>query len=345
MKIVFCYVKYTAGRKEFGINEWEERYWIEPFRKNGHEVFIFDMTEYLSGPGLCNKQDNGELLQFVEKIKPDFVFMNDYSNDTFIKENWIKIGKICKTVNWFGDDNQRYDYYTKNKASCFTNPITCDFFAIEKYHKDGYSTVRLNQWGSMNFDDIKSEYVDLSNADVTFIGTKSPYRAFIYNTLKNAGIKCKFFGNGWETNKVTLGQMKYIFENSKINLSLEKAAPEYDIRYLISYPRLFLSLLKRKMLRKEVFAIPKQIKARNFEINACKGFQLCQYIPFIEYYFEIGKEIACFTNCDDLIQIINYWLNKDKERALIKENGYKRCKEEHLMEHRLKMMINQIYDL
>lgn len=342
MKIVFCYVKYTAGRKELGINEWEERYWIEPFKNNGHEVYIFDMTDYLSGPGLGNKKDNGELLKFVEEIKPDLVFMNDYSNDTFVMENWKKIGKICKTVNWFGDDNQRYNYYTKKKAEYFTNPVTCDFFSLSKYKNDGFSTVVLSQWGTMDFDNIKSEYVDLTNIDVTFIGTKSPYRAYIYNTLKRAGVRCKFFGAGWETNRVTLGQMKYIFENSKINLSLEKAATEYDIRYFKSNPKLFLSLMKKKILRKEELTVIKQIKARNFEINACKGFQLCQYIPFIEKYFDIGKEIVCFTNCDDLLQIIKYWIDKDEERELIRKQGYKRCKKEHIMDYRLSKMIEQI---
>ena len=47
----------------------------------------------------------------------------------------------------------------------------------------------------------------------------------------------------------------------------------------------------------------------------------------LEEYYIIGQEIAVYTNLDDLVLQIDYFLNNDTEREKIKKNGYKRRSE------------------
>lgn len=341
MKIVFCLVRYIGGNKELG-QSLEEIYWVEPLRQLGHDVFIFEIDDYLSGPGLVSKEDDGKLLEFVKKIQPDWVVMNDYSNDTISEYTWKEIAKICKTSDWFGDDNHRYENYTRYKAAYFTHPITCDFFSYDKYLKDGYKNVIMSQWAAFNFDLVEEEETDAHLYDVTFVGTFSLYRKCIHDYLKKNKIKVQFYGSGWPGGKVTLGQMKNIFRTSKINLCLEKLATNYDIRFLMADKLRLLSYIKRTLMGKPVYTIHKQIKTRNFDICMCGGFQLSEYVPMIEKYFDIGREMVVFSSLEELLSLIQYYLPREKARQEIAKAGYERTKREHLMIHRWKQVISQL---
>lgn len=341
MKIVFCLVRYIGGNKELGPSL-EEIYWVEPLRQLGHDVYIFDLDDYLSGPGLVSKKDDGRLLEYVKKIKPDWVVMNDYSNDTISAQTWKEIAKICKSSDWFGDDNHRYDNYTRYKAAYFTHPITCDFFSYDKYIKDGYKNVIMSQWAAFNFDLIEEEPTDAHLYDVTFVGTYSNYRKCIYDYLKKNKISVQFYGNGWPGGKVTLGQMKNIFRTSKINLCLEKLATNYDIRFLLSDRMRLLSFIKRTMMGKPLYTIHKQIKARHFDICMCGGFQISEYVPMLEKYFNIGKELVVFSSLEELLALIQYYLPRKKEREEIALAGQYRTRAEHLMIHRWQQVISQL---
>lgn len=341
MRIVFCLVKYIGGNRKLGPSL-EEDYWVVPLRQLGHDVFIFEFDDYLKGPGLVSKEDDGSLLEFVRKVKPDWVVMNDYSNDTISKQTWNEIAKICKSSAWFGDDNHRYDNYTRYKAAYFTHPITCDFFSYDRYLQDGYTNVIMSQWAAFNFDLVKEEKTDAFLYDVTFVGTFSPYRKCVYDYLRKNKIRVQFYGNGWPGGKVTLGQMKNIFRTSKINLSLEKLATNYDIRFLSADKMRFLSFIKRSIMRRPLYTILKQIKARHFDICMCGGFQLSEYVPMIEKYFDIGREIVVFSSLEELISLIRYYLPREQERKKIALAGYLRTKAEHLMINRWQDVIEQI---
>jgi len=341
MKIVFCLVRYIGGNKKLG-QSFEEVYWVEPLRKLGHSVYIFEMDDYLVGPGLVSKKDDGKLLDYVKWVKPDWVVMNDYSNDSFTDQTWREISKICKSSDWFGDDNHRYDNYTRYKAAYFTHPITCDYFSYDRYIHDGYKNVIMSQWAAFNFDLIKEEETDAHLYDVTFVGTFSLYRKCIYDFLKKSGVHVQFYGSGWPGGRVTSGQMKNIFRTSKINLNLEKLATNYDIRFLMADKMRFLSFIKRSLTGRSLYTISKQIKARHFDICICGGFQLSEYIPMIEKYYEIGKELVVFSSLEEMLSLIKYYLPRHEERMKIAEAGYQRTKAEHLMIHRWQDVIHQL---
>ena len=105
-----------------------------------------------------------------------------------------------------------------------------------------------------------------------------------------------------------------IFSRSKISLGLN--APAFycgwkplgrlffkKSEFIFEKPRILLDVLNfpanlREWWQKRI----RQIKARTFEINACRTMQITQTADNLQDYYEIGKEIVIYEDEDDLIQ-------------------------------------------
>lgn len=198
----------------------------------------------------------------------------------------------------------------------------------------GYKNAILSQWasfeynGKIDFNNIEYKY------DVSFVGGISGYRKWIVKELLKVGIRVRCFGHGWSNGRVSFEDMSLIFKISKINLNISNST-SYDIRYIFSSFKSLREFIKAKK-RAE------QIKARNFEIPAFGGFQLTNYVPSLEHYFEIGRGIALYTSIKDLVLQIDYYLDNEEERREIMINGYKKAINEHTYLNRLKDIFEKI---
>lgn len=340
LNIVFCLVRYKQGVKALGEST-EFDYWVKPLEELGHTVFIFEIDKFLQGPGLGNSIDDESLYHFSKKVAADWVFLNDYTNLAISGKTWRKIAKAgIYTSCWFGDDNHKYDSYTKYKAQDFTHPVTCDHFSLARYNLDNLPKPILSQWGADN-SPIYNSCTDYLY-DVSFVGAYSPYRNFILNRLNKLGYRTAFFGEGWNNGGLKQDEMYEIFHRSKINLSLEKLSTNYDLRYLISFPRKLGGFLKDIIFERPI--IQKQIKKRPFDIAIARGFQLVEYVPFIENYFNLETELKVFTTVDELTFFVNYFLINDELRIKYIEAAFMRCLNQHTMTHRLEQLINNIFE-
>ena len=77
------------------------------------------------------------------------------------------------------------------------------------------------------------------------------------------------------------------------------------------------------------------VNLRTFEINMSGNFQLMQYTPCVEEYFDSGKEIECWDNKKHLLEKITYYLENEDERKKIANNGYQRAISNHTWTVRL----------
>jgi len=322
VKIVPVFLRYDYGIKSRG-DSLEYNGFYPALKQITDEVYPFWYDEYLDRKEELQKR----VIKFVDDVSPDIVFFilmrDEFSFETF---DYLKSKYI--TINWFCDDQWRFENFTKYYAPHFTYAITTDKFASSKYRKIGYKNVILSQWASfgcsenIDFEAIKYKY------DVSFVGGISGYRKWLINRLKRRGVKVECFGAGWENGHVSFEEMAEIFKTTKINLNISNSA-SYDIRYIFSSVRSMHEFVKSK---KRV----EQIKARNFEIPAFGGFQLTNYVPSLEDYFEIGREVAIYTSIEDLMLQINYYLDNEEERGIIMINGYKRAMKEGTYLNRLR---------
>ena len=327
MKILYIDLEYDYGIKERGYNVIGLDGFKQSFEELGHEVVCFFYDSYLSDTAALQEK----LKIFVDAQKPDLIFFSLFL-DQFRVETLQYLKSKYTTVNWFGDDQWRFDDFTSKYAPYFTYCVTTDKYSISKYKKLGQNNIIYSQWAAINTHSVP-EFKGYKY-DVSFVGGFHPYRKWFVDTLKRRGIQIEAFGNGWENGSLSAKEMNELFTSSKINLNIGNSN-SFDLRYLFSHWKALPLLLKSKKNAR-------QIKARNFEIPYFNGFQLSDYAPSIENYFDLGKEIVCYSDIDEAELLIKYYLENEQERELIKQGSHTKAINEHGYIHRLQNVLEQI---
>lgn len=314
MKILYVDLQYDYGIKERGKNIIGLDGFKKSFEKLGHDVKMFYYDDYLHD----TKPMQQKLKNFANEIKPDLVFFSLFK-DQFELETLDYLKSKYKTINWFGDDQWRFNNFTSKFANHFTYCVTTDKFAIPKYKQIAQNNVIYSQWAAVNTHNMPS--FEGYKYDVSFVGGYHPYRKWFIDTLKKRGINIQAFGNGWDNGPLNADDMNKLFVSSKINLNIGNSV-SYDIRYIYSGIKPFINSFRSSKNSS-------QMKARNFEIPYFGGFQLADYVPTLENYFDIGKEVACYKDIDEAELLIRYYLENEEERETIKSKAHKKAIQEH----------------
>ena len=330
MKVVYIDYQYHYGKKELGFNSIAVDGFVASFEKLGHEVIPFFYDDLVEDLDLLHKK----MKEFCYQNKPDLIFFvlaQDLFDSNLIKD----LSSDFTTVNFFGDDHWRFESFTKKLAHSFSYCVTTDPLALAKYNDIGIDNVILSQWAAIDFNESEIEHDGYYKYDVSFVGGKSPFRSWVVDYLAKKGIKVSCFGVGWDSGPIPSDEMSQVFKETKINLNLSNSC-SYDIRFFKDKPFTFM----RQLLRSSKTS--SQVKARNFEIPALNGFQLTDYVPFLDRYLKIGEEVACFNNVDELADLIKYYINFEEEREKIKQASHSRMISEHFYINRVNEILNNI---
>jgi hypothetical protein len=138
-------------------------------------------------------------------------------------------------------------------------------------------------------------------------------RAEYIAALSRENINVTLFGSAGG-NFVSYSEMFNIFSSSKINLNFSKT---YEYMKLA-------------------------IKARIFEVCLAGGFLLTEYFPGIEDYFQIDKEVVCFSNKKEMLDKIRYYLGHDQERQAIAQAGWEKANSKYSSFHILSEVFQKI---
>lgn len=334
-KIIYLSFEYEFGISENG-NAINYKAWYENFSKLAYEIEPIFYDSY------SKEELQSTVIEKANSIKPDMIFFI-LQKDQVEKKTLKKLNDMgCFLVNFFGDDQWRFNDFSRHYANYFNVCITTDKFSIDKYKAIGQNNILLSQWGSLDSDvkykDIKYKY------DVSFVGGISPFRKWFVAELEKRNIKVYSFGDGWKNGRITYQEIEQIFMKTKINLNISNSE-SYDIRFLLSSPRNFASTFKSILKTRSKNS--SQIKARNFEISNQGGFQLTDYVPALEEYYYIGKEIVCYSNIDEAEKLIHYYLKNEDERENIKSAGVEKARSKHTYKNRIVEFmedLEKIYD-
>jgi spore maturation protein CgeB len=323
-------IMYIGFKNEFGDKSNEaalnNKAFCQNFENLGYQVYPVWYDDF------SHDKLQEEIINKANEIKPDIIFFIlqlsqiEESTLTQLKNNNVFI------VNWFGDDQWRFDDFSCYYANCFDVCITTDKFSVDKYLELGQINIIRSQWASL--ESLTNVEVEKYKYDVSFIGGVSPYRKWIVKELGKRGIKVDCFGDNWANGRVNWEQMSEIFRTSKININISNST-QYDIRYLLSNPKNILNTLRSKKNKS-------QTKARIFEIPVHGGFELTEYVPSLEDYFDIGKELICYTGLDEAELLIKYYLTHEKERENIRLSGINKARNMHTFKHRIKNFMQEI---
>lgn len=156
--------------------------------------------------------------------------------------------------------------------------------------------------------DVQKEY------DIVVVGHARPDRKKIIDELSKY-CKVGTYGSGWDNSLGVVNGIEHVkaINSGKMYLSFSKTVAGYD-----------------------------NVKVGLFEAMACKQVIITSYMPELEKYFEIGKEILCYKTEKDLINIVRHYVQCPDEREEIRENAYKRFLKEHTYEKRWVPVIHNI---
>lgn len=327
MKILVVSMLYAYGDPNRS-HSYEYYNFYQVLKNMGFEVELFDYIGELNKYGRSTM--NRKLLDYASSWRPDIAIFSLYT-DEFEPEAVKKLRQITKTFCFFHDDSWRLDYsrYWARQFDYFSSP---DLYAEIKYQEFGLMNSIYFPFGYN--EEIFKKVKHIKKYDVSFVGSWHPHREWLINKIRKAGITVKVMGNGWPMGGISQEEMVEVFNCSKVNLNLSNSVA-WDIRYLTSSPRgLVNSLRSPKNLE--------QMKARMFEISGCGSFQLTYFVEGLAKCFTIDHEIAVYTDADDLVQKIKFYLKHNALRELIAEAGYIRVKRDHTYASRFRDVFRKI---
>lgn len=327
MKILVAVMEHTYGdpKREYS---YEYFNFYQSLQKMGHEVELFDFMGEMQALG--KEGMNQKLLARVQSWQPTMTMFSLYT-DQFEPAVVEKLREYTKTLCFFHDDTWRVEYsrYWAQYFDFFTTP---DVYGEMKYREIGLSNAIHFPFGCneqiFHKMDVPKKY------DVSFVGGWHPYREWLIKRLQKSGISVAVVGHRWPKGEVDQDGMVRLFNESRINLNLSNSAP-WDARYLLSSPR---ALINRIRSKKNI----EQLKARIFEVNGCGSFQLSYYVEGLESCYDINREIGVYTDPDDLVEKVRFYLAHAELRESIAAVGLERTLRDHTFHKRFQMVFQRM---
>jgi len=255
------------------------------------------------------------ILRNLKILKPDIVITGFHFDKPFIE--------VCKRLNvknvlWDMDGT----YFYGHSLDEFKN---YDFiFTLSKFSEKLFNKLGVGScWLPLAFDqEIFKPLNYKKKLDIFFAGSNLPnrinnHKKYLIPLIEKYGHKLYLAGYGWrKTNIINsckyLGEIPYKFLNllynlSKINLNILRDDIEND--YLT-------------------------INSRFFEILGSGSFQISSEIKGIHELFEINKEIVMASSREEMLELVEYYLNNEEERLKIANRGYEKAIKYHTIEKR-----------
>ena len=335
MRILFVALKYDYGIPERGLS-FEYYNFFDALVAMGHDVDFFDFGTLYRALG--SEAMSKRLFSHVEETRPDLMFTFLFA-DEFDHRILSDITRSERTVtfNWFADDHWRFERFSRHWAPCFHFVSTTDAASVPRYHGSGYRNVLPTQWAANTrlYKPAEMTY----RYDVSFVGQGYGERPALVNALADRGVRVATFGTYWNvrrrhwalarlgllrrqklerlisSSKVAFDEMIRVFQTTRINLNVSLSSGNG----------------------------PNQVKGRNFELPACRAFQISGVAERLGEYLEPNKEIVCYRNVDELAALITYYLKHEEERLSIAQAGYLRVLREHTYAHRFSALFKAMH--
>jgi len=259
------------------------------------------------------------ILKNLKILKPDIVITGFHYGRSFI-EACERLD--IKSVLWDMDGIQFYgDAFDEFKNYDYI--LTSSKFSKKTFNKIGVRSM----WLPLAFDpEIFKPLHYKRNLDIFFAGSNLPnrinnFKKYLVPLIEKYGQRLYLAGYGWRKSNIIktckyIGEIPYNYLNilynlSKININILRDDVEND--YLT-------------------------INSRFFEILGSGSFMISSEIKGIHELFEINKEIVIARSREEMLELVEYYLNNDEERLKIANRGYEKAIEYHTIEKRAEVI-------
>ncbi len=318
MKIVFA----SWNCKD--LSDYPYQNWYAPLKEIAGEVILFDPREnyFIYGKERMNQM----LLELVKKEQPDYVFFTLIYDEFYLKtfSALKEVSPKTRTINFFSDDEWRFDEYSRYLASYFDHCITTYPPAHRKAKQLGLNNFELMIY-ACNTDVYTKRNLD-KKYDVSFIGQPTKERVEMLTFLVRNGVNVSIWGKNWGL----LPEFDMIKNNYR--------GVAEDMVEVVNQSKIVLSFLKDDS-DKGI-----QIKGRLSEVAGCGTFQILTGNKETQFILKDGKEAAYFKDGKDLLKKINYYLLHEKERESIAVRAYEKINKNYSWKTNLKNYFASLKD-
>lgn len=173
--------------------------------------------------------------------------------------------------------------------------VACEWYLAEGcrpiYMPEGFDSLRFRPMA------------EAKTIPVSFIGAAYGFRPTAIKFLKQHGIDVRSYGPGWENGGVWGDEQVRVINRSTINLGFGGIGYSEDLT---------------------------NVKTRDFEIpGAGGGLYITSFNSDLAQHFDIGREIVCYRNRDEMLEQIRYFLDRPAEAAVIAARARRRCLADH----------------
>lgn len=340
-------IVYSFNKKGYEARFWEreiaaasnDQYRFIPFNHDPYldtrlyvRAQLLDNLYYAKHSGLMRMYADFEAI--IERARADVVIVDNcfpYHPDYL---RGLKVYKVLRTSDGpMAAYDREFAYLHAYDHVLYHSPAySADMDMRQKLKYCGAKKVDF--WPLALFDAAfdSSQRAEMLNArerdiDLIFIGALYPGKMPILAKVKKTfGSRCRMYG---------LASMK---KNVYFNLKFGFPGWIRPIRfesYVPSYQRAKIGINVHNRGKYTVG------NYRLFELPGNGVMQISDGGEYLNDFFEVGQEIVSYSDCDELIEKLHYYMEHDEERRRIALNGYRRV----LRDHRFAMRMKQAGDL
>lgn len=275
------------------------------------------------------------------------------------------------TMNWYCNASYQFNLVSEI-APAYDYCLVPEKFRLEDYRHIGANPIYCQEAANPN---IYKPYSVPQEYDVTFVGQKYGDRPEYIHYLLDKGIDMRIWGLGWRLEPIgpssrnsvsILGKLaklrtfygwkmaaqefnRYVSryfsrQQDDFQIPLEICGPplsDEDLVKMYSRSRISLGFSSCGDTHRSGERIL-QVRLRDFEVPMSGAFYMVEYMEELEEFFEIGKEVVCYQDKNDLAEKIRYYLKHSSEREKIRQAGYRRAMSEHTWQKRFKKIFKEI---
>lgn len=148
----------------------------------------------------------------------------------------------------------------------------------------------------------------------SFLGARKLERGVLVDELIRRGAKISLFGRGWPNSR-WVDNASQVFRRSQINLG---------IGFALASARITTT------------------KGRDFECPGVGACYLTTYNWELPMLYDIGKEILCYREIEELVEMYGYYVKRPEECLKIAQAAHRRCLDEHTWEKRFRKLFREL---
>lgn len=329
----------------------------------GHEVVEFDFDldacyahadpasatsrEYMdrARPNL-----EASLLQQVETAhaeKPIDVLFCYFYNSFCRPETITEIGSWgITTFNWYCNASYQF-HLVEEIAPAFDWSLVPERFRLEDYRRAGARPLYCQEAANPRL--YKPQEVE-RDIDVAFVGSAYGDRPDYIRALVDAHVPVRACGVGWEQFSTPLaatvrlrravGQVRRMIGRRRLHpprlpaSAVGGALTDADMITMFSRAKVTLGFTVVGHPGPQD-PVVRQVRLRDFEAPMSGAFYMLEYVDEIEEFFELDREIVCFSSQSELVDKARYYLAHPEEREAIRLAGHRRALRDHTWQKRL----------